>query len=57
VAAVAGISVTVVVGLATSMKWLNMWYPIPSCLVMSAIVAASGFARLMSLREGTTEAD
>jgi hypothetical protein len=56
VAAVVGISVTYVVALATAMTWLDVWYPIPSCLISSVLVAASGLARLRTLQKVTTEA-
>ena len=54
VAAVVGISMASVVALSTAMLWLGVWHPIPSCLLLSALVAVSGFARLRALRKATT---
>lgn len=57
VAAVVGLSIASVVAAATSMAWLDMWYPIQSCLILSVVVAASGFARLKTLQRTATDAD
>jgi hypothetical protein len=51
VAGVIGLSVATVIALATSMVWLRVWYPVPSCVVLSLIVASVGFIRLWTLRE------
>jgi hypothetical protein len=51
VAGVIGLSVAAVIALATSMAWLRIWYPVPSCLVLSFMVASIGLIRLWTLRE------
>jgi hypothetical protein len=51
VAGVVGVSVAAVIAVATSMVWLHMWHPIPSCLAMSFTVTAIGLIRLWTLRE------
>ncbi len=50
VAAVLGISVTSVICLAVAMAWMDIWYPVPACLLFSAGVACSGYLRRRSLR-------
>lgn len=46
IAGIVGLSVGAIIAVATAMAWLGAWYPIPSCLVLSAVVAASGGLRL-----------
>lgn len=55
VAAVVGISIASVLGFAAALAWLGMWLPVPSCLLVSAVVVSCGFARLRSLRRSMTE--
>ncbi|WP_308206394.1 glycosyltransferase family 2 protein [Mycobacterium yunnanensis] len=45
-ASVVGLSVGAIIAVATAMAWMGAWYPIPSCLVLSAAVAAAGGLRL-----------
>jgi hypothetical protein len=53
-----GLSVSAVIALATLMIGMRLWYPVPSCLALSLIVASAGSLRLWTLREvgGTLEA-
>ena len=51
VAGVIGLSVAAVIALATSMVWLRIWYPVPSCLVLSFTVASIGLIRLWTLKD------
>lgn len=52
VAGVLGGSFAVVAMVTTSMSWLGLWYPLPSCLALSVLTVASGAARLRG-REAT----
>ena len=54
-AAVVGFSVTAVMSLAVVMAWLGVWYPTPSCLLVSIVVVICGFARLKKLQTPTAE--
>jgi hypothetical protein len=49
VAGVIGLSWAGVIAFATSMAWLQLWYPVPGCLLLSLTVAAIGLVRLWSL--------
>ncbi len=51
IAGVIGVSISAVIVTATAMAWLRVWYPIPSCLALSAIVAVVGLMRLLLTRE------
>jgi hypothetical protein len=51
VAGVIGLSISAVIALATLMVWLQIWYPVPSCLVLALVVASSGLIRLWTLQE------
>jgi CHASE2 domain-containing sensor protein len=55
VAAVVGISVISVMSLAVVMAWLGVWYPIPSCLIVSIVVVTCGFVRLKKLQSPMAE--
>jgi hypothetical protein len=55
VAAVVGLSVAAVLAMAMSMAWVPFWGPIPSCLVLSAVVITSGLLRLRVLRKPLPE--
>lgn len=50
IAGVIGVSLAVVTMLATSLAWLNVWYPVASCVAASVLVAAIGLVRLRMLR-------
>lgn len=56
-AAVVGISIASLMAVAVAMAWLQFWHPVPSCLLIAVLVAASGFARLRTLRGPIAEAD
>ncbi|CAN3129387.1 hypothetical protein ACNUDN_15785 [Mycobacterium sp. smrl_JER01] len=49
IAAVVGLSIAAMMAVAVTMAWLQVWYPVPSCLVIGALVSASGAARLRLL--------
>lgn len=51
VAGVLGVSVATVVALTCSQLWLNLWYPVLSCLILSVGVLATGLVRLRALRD------
>jgi hypothetical protein len=51
VAGVIGLSLAAVIAFATSMAWLGIWYPVPSCVILSFLVASVGLIRLWTLRE------
>jgi hypothetical protein len=55
VAAVVGLSVSSVLATAVAMAWVPFWGPVPSCLLLSAVVIISGFVRLRALRKPVTE--
>lgn len=50
-AGIVGISTTSMMALAAAMAWLQFWHPGPSCLVLAAVVAASGIARIRALQK------
>ena len=50
VAGVIGVSMATVTALACSLLWLNLWYPVLSCLILSISVLAIGLVRLWTLR-------
>ncbi|WP_155944096.1 hypothetical protein [Mycobacterium sp. 360MFTsu5.1] len=49
-AGVIGLSMAGVIALATSMNWLKIWAPTPSCVMISVLVTAVGLLRLWQLR-------
>jgi hypothetical protein len=49
ISGVIGLSVAGVIALTTSITWLKIWAPIPSCLVASLTVATVGLLRLRKL--------
>ena len=51
IAGVIGLSIGAVIVTATTLAWLRVWYPIPSCLALSAIVAVVGLTRLWLMGE------
>ncbi|MGE2731545.1 hypothetical protein ACQI4F_18875 [Mycolicibacterium vaccae] len=53
VAAIVGISVASLMAVAVAMAWLQFFHPVPSCLLIAALVAASGLFRLHTLRVPT----
>jgi CHASE2 domain-containing sensor protein len=55
VAAVLGISMVLMLSLSVIMAWLGVWYPIPSCLLLSTVIVLCGYARLRTLRTKMVE--
>ncbi|MBI3224030.1 MAG: hypothetical protein HYZ39_03110 [Mycolicibacterium cosmeticum] len=52
-AALVGISITSAMSLAVVMAWIGVWYPVVSCLLLSAGVLCSGLLRARSLRRAS----
>jgi CHASE2 domain-containing sensor protein len=55
-AALVGISITSAMSLAVVMAWVGIWYPVVSCLLLSAGVLCSGCFRVRSLRRTSVKA-
>ena len=51
VAGIIGVSVATVIALACSLLWSKLWYPVPSCVLLSLGVLVIGSARLWTLRD------
>lgn len=49
VAGVIGVSVATVIAVSSSLLWLNLWYPVPGCLMLSVGVLVVGSVRLWAL--------
>lgn len=56
IAATVGISLAAFMAVAVAMAWLQFWHPVPGCLLIAAIVAASGLSRLRTSPGSLAEA-